>query len=304
MKVGTFTRSILIQIGHETGRFAQAGLDVEEISVSSSPAQFEALSVGNLAVAITSPDNVIAYRYLSANPLKQKLNVKILGALDRGLGLSLCIAPGFQNVNEIDDLTLAVDVPQSGFAFVGYGLLERLGYSPSDYTIQTMGSTPKRAKALIAGDCNATILNAGNEIYAASRGCTKISSVTELGPYLGTVIAAIPNPSGAYQTGVIEFAAVLSEIVQDIKDGKLRDEIVSMSTELLGLSQSQGNEHYKVLLDEENGLIRNAKIDRPSINTLVGLRKKFLPSDDLDLIQDSLVDLVRNKDLLLDVADQ
>ena len=303
MKVGTFTRSLLIQIGHETGRFAQAGLDVEEISVPSSPAQFESLSAGDLDVAITSPDNVIAYRYLSANPLGRRLNVKILGALDRGLGLALCISPRYKNVDEIGNLTLAVDVPRSGFAFVGYGLLENLGYSLSGYTVQTMGSTPKRAEVLIRSECDATILNAGNEIYAVSRGCTKVSSVTELGPYLGTVIAAIPNSSGLYQTGVTEFAAVLSEIVQDIKDGKLRDEIVSMSAELLGLSLSQGDEHYKILLDGNNGLIRNAKIDRTSIETLVGLRRRFMPSDELDLIQDSLIDLVSHKDLILDAGD-
>ena len=303
MRVGTFTRSLLIQIGHETGRFAQAGLDIEEISVSSSPAQFEALSVGNLAVAITSPDNVIAYRYLSANPLKQKLDVKILGALDRGLGLSLCVAPGFQNMSDIEDLTLGVDVPQSGFAFVGYGLLERLGYSPSDYTIQTMGSTPKRAKALIGGVCKTTILNAGNEIYAVAKGCTKISSVTELGPYLGTVVAAIPSTSGSYQNGVLEFAAVLSEIVQDILDGKLRNEIIRIASELLDLTPSQSEEHYEVLLDEENGLIQNGRIDQPSISTLIELRQRFLPTDELDSVRTSMTELVDRKDLLLGTDD-
>lgn len=302
LKVGTFTKSILIQIGQETGRFAQTNLAVEEVSVPSSPSQFESLSTGGLDVAITSPDNVIAYRYLSANPLRRKLNVKILGALDRGLGLSLCLSPDYQDVGQIEDLAFAVDVPQSGFAFVGYGLMENQGLSPKDYTIQTMGSTPKRARALIAGECDATILNAGNEIYAVSKGCTKISSVTDLGPYLGTVVAAIPNASALCQPGVTEFAAVLFEIVQDIKDGKLRDEIVRMSAELLGVTSLQAEEHYEVLLNEENGLIRNSKIDRPSVETLIALRRRFLPTDELDSVLESLNDLVLHRDLLLDVT--
>ena len=303
MKVGTFTKSVLLQIGRESGRFEQAGLDVQEISVPSSPAQFESLSAGDLDVAITSPDNVLAYRYLSANPLKRRMNVKILAAVDRGLGLSLCISPEYQNVLEIKDLALGVDVPNSGFAFVAYGLLEKAGYSPRDYTIRTLGSTPKRAQALIAGDCNATILNAGNEIFALSQGCTKVSSVNELGPYLGTVIAAIPSSSNEYRPGVAEFTSVMLGIVQDIKNEKLKDEIVRISSTLLGLSPTLSEEHYKILLDRENGLIPNGKIDRPSIQTLVRLRKKFLPTEELDSILDSLTDLVGHQDLLLGVED-
>jgi hypothetical protein len=298
LKVGTFTKSLLIQIAREAGRFDAAGLEVEEVSVSSSPAQFAALVAGQLDVAITSPDNVIAYRFLSVNPLKQKLDVKILGAIDRGLGLSLCLSPNFQNIDQVQELTFAVDVPQSGFAFVGYGLLENLGFHPGDYQIQVLGATPKRAIALIDGLCATTILNAGNEIRAIAQGCTELASVKQLGPYIGTVVAAIPKSSGEYSAGTIVFAAILRETAQDILDGKLRTEVVNAAERVLGLTPIQGLEHYEVLLNPETGLIPNGKLDRESIRTLITLRERFLPTNELDSIMDSLEYLVVFKDLL------
>ena len=303
LKVGTFTKSLLIHIGRESGRFIEAGLDVEEISVASSPAQFQSLAASELDIAITSPDNVLAYRFLTTNPLKRNFDVKILGAIDRGLGLSLCLSPYHQDIEQVQNPVFAVDVPQSGFAFVGYALLANSGLLPGHYKIESLGSTPKRAKALIAGECDATILNAGNEIYSASKNCTILSSVTDLGPYLGTVLAAIPDHSGEYRAGSTEFTAVLLEIVDDIKAGKLHSEVVTASSFLFGLTLSQGEEHYEVLRDNRNGLVSNGKVDRPSIETLIELRQRFLPTDELDSILSSLDELVLHESLLSDVTE-
>jgi len=300
--VGTFTKSLLIYVARGLGRFAEAGLEVEEVSVVSSPAQFKSLAAGELDVAITNPDNVIAYRYLTDNPLQRNLNVKILGALDRGSGVSLYSSPKYQSLDQVPNLTFAVDVPQSGFAFVGYGLLDRLGFKPGDYAIKVMGSTPRRASALIEGFCDATILNAGNEIGAIAEGCTRLASVTDLGPYIGTVIAAIPTSSGGYKDGVLEFTAILLELVREIQKGEFRSEVLDAAVQLLGLTPSQAAEHYDVLMDPENGLIYDGKIDRGSIRTLIMLREKFLPTDELNSIMDSLDELVVHKDLLVGTA--
>jgi ABC-type nitrate/sulfonate/bicarbonate transport system substrate-binding protein len=297
LKVGTFTKSLLIHIAREAGRFAVAGLNIVEVSVPSSPAQFESMASGELDLAITNPDNVIAYRYLAANPLKRNLNVKILGALDRGLGVCLYLSPNYQSIDQIPNPTFAVDVPQSGFALVGYRLLENLGLSPDEYTIQILGSTPKRATALINGSCDVTILNAGNEMRAVANGCTKLASVTDLGPYIGTVIAAIASPTGLFKAGVLDFAAILGETIQDIKDGKFRPELVNAAMQLLGLTSSQAAQHYEVVMDPENGLIYAGKIDRSSMKTIIGLRQRYLPTNELNLVLDSLDDLVVHKNL-------
>ncbi|MEO9181568.1 MAG: hypothetical protein ABI298_07975, partial [Acidimicrobiales bacterium] len=92
LNVGTFTPSLLIDLARSSGAFASARLDVHESSVPSSPAQFTSLEAGDLDVVFTSPDNVLAYHFLTANPLNRGIALQIICGIDRGLGLSLCTA--------------------------------------------------------------------------------------------------------------------------------------------------------------------------------------------------------------------
>ena len=86
----------------------------------------------------------------------------------QGLGLSLCLAPSIKGTDDLRGQIVGVDVAQSGFAFVAFELLKRAGLNDGDYEIAALGSTPRRATALINNECAATILNAGNELRAQS----------------------------------------------------------------------------------------------------------------------------------------
>ena len=127
LHVGTFTRSVVLEVARNDGSLAEAGLEVRESSVASSPAQFASLESREYDLAFTSPDNVLAYRFIADNPLGRHLRVQMLAALDRGLGLSLWLSPIVSSLDGVRGSTLGVDVATSGFAFVGYELLARAG---------------------------------------------------------------------------------------------------------------------------------------------------------------------------------
>ena len=199
--LGTFTPSVLLEVARTTGRLTEAGLDVREVAVPSSPAQFASLRDGEFDAVFTSPDNVLAYRFLSANPLGELLDVELVAGLDRGLGLCLGARPGVTAPADLRGGRLGVDVPNSGFAFVAYALLEELGVTRDDVEIVALGSTPKRAAALHTGGCDVTVLNAGNELTARTLGCALLTDVTRLGPYIGTSSRAIrPAPASTPST--------------------------------------------------------------------------------------------------------
>jgi ABC-type nitrate/sulfonate/bicarbonate transport system substrate-binding protein len=292
LRIGTFTKSLLIEIARSTGKFKTAGLDVRESTVISSPAQFQSLETGELDLVITSPDNVLAYRFLKENPLGRNLPVRVLAAIDRGLGLSLCLAPEAANVEALRGRTLAVDVPKSGFAFVAYGLLDQAGLHPGDYEVVSLGATPLRAAALIADRCVATVLNAGNELRAEGAGCRIISRVASLGPYLGTVLAALDIGEGDRDDLHLRFADVLLETSNEINSGVLESMVIESSMSLLDLSEAEARVHYAVLRDPAQGLVLDGIVDHESIATLVELRQKYLPSAELSSIAGSLSDLV------------
>jgi ABC-type nitrate/sulfonate/bicarbonate transport system substrate-binding protein len=297
LTVGTFTRSLLIHLARESGRLQMAGLDVRESSVTSSPAQFRSLAAGELDLAITSPDNVLAYRFLSTNPLGGILPVEIVSAVDRGLGLSLCLAPSIKSTDHLRGQIVGVDVPQSGFAFVAFELLKRAGLQDGDYEIVTLGSTPRRATALINNECAATILNAGNELRARSSGCTIVSSVSDIGPYLGTVIAALQTQDPEKIAVQQRFADVLLETSREIVAGERDSEVVEAAISLLGLSEADAIAHKECLRDEANGLVPSGRVDAASILTLLELRRTHRPSSELEGVLDSLPEFIAERAL-------
>jgi ABC-type nitrate/sulfonate/bicarbonate transport system substrate-binding protein len=273
--LGSFTPSVLLRVARRTGRLGAAGLDVVEKPVPSSPAQFAALLDGALDAVLTSPDNVLAYRYSAANPLGRTAGVRILSAVDRGMGLALYSRA---TAAELRGATFGVDVPHSGFAFAMYALAESLGLARDDYDVVALGSTPKRLRALLAGECAATMLNAGNELHAEQAGYTALARVADVSsPYLGTVLATLAGSAATDR-----LALALTATAAAICGGDLDAEVVAEAGEALGLDPELADRYLLRLRTPADGLVADGLVDPASIRTLVDLRRRFGPqlSDD------------------------
>lgn len=286
LTVGTFTPSLLIELARREGRFAEADLDVTEIAVTSSPQQFRALSAGEYDVVFTNPDNVVAYQFLRDNPLGENFDLRVFAGVDRGLGLGLYRAP--QVPEELVVGTLGVDVATSGFAFVAYELLTRRGVKISDLRIENLGATPRRADALIEGTCDYTILNAGNDLRARDHGCVLVAPVLEIGPYLGTVLAAMRTDDLEARGAQDRFRDVLGATVVSLVSGGLDELAVAALQPLLGLDAVRSYEHLGCMKDHATGFVPDLTVDAASIATVVGLRARHRPSEELATVLASL----------------
>lgn len=273
--VGSFTPSVLLDLAGSTGRLADRGLAVSEVPVTSSPAQFRALLDDELAVALTSPDNVLAYRFNPGNPLGELADVRIVAAIDRGLGLGLYGAPG-TTAADLRGARVGVDVATSGFALALYALGESLGLARADYELVTLGSTPRRLEALLAGECAATMLNAGNELVAEARGCVRLAGVAEsLAPYLGTVVAV----AGERHLDVADrLADALLDTSAAITGGGLGAEAAEAAARRLGLDDELARRYVDRLRDPVDGLVPDGGVDPGALATLVRLRTTYLPT--------------------------
>ena len=273
--VGSFTPSVLLDVTRETGRLEQRDLDVSEVPVTSSPAQFRSLIDGELDVALTSPDNVLAYRFDPRNPLGQVADVRIVAALDRGMGLGLYGRPG-TTAGDLAGAEVGVDVATSGFALALYALAESVGVTREEYELVALGSTPRRLEALLAGACTATMLNAGNELKAEQHGCVRLASAAErLSPYLGTVVAV----AGTERTDVARLLSdALLETAREIVAGGLGEEAAASAARRLSLDDELAQRYVARLRDPHEGLVPDGVPDRGALETLVRLRTTYLPS--------------------------
>ena len=284
LTVGTFSPSVLLSVARTTGRLAEEGLEVEEVPVSSSPAQFRSLADGELSAAFTSPDNVLAYRFSPTNPLGRLLDVAILGGVDRGMGLALYGRPGLDTPEKLRGARVAVDVANSGFALAMYALSESLGVSREEYELVALGATPRRLTALLSGECDATMLNAGNELIAEDMGCAALARVADVcAPYLGTVLAV----SGPHQLAEASaLLAALSTTVDDVLAGRVDDVATAEAARRLDLAPALARRYVERLLSPTEGLIAGGQVDAAALTTVAGLRRRYLPevADGVDVL--------------------
>jgi ABC-type nitrate/sulfonate/bicarbonate transport system substrate-binding protein len=275
--VGTFTPSVLLGVAARTGRLEALGLDVREVAVTSSPAQFRSLLAGELDVALTSPDNVVAYRFDPGNPLGQLADVRIVATLDRGMGLGLYARPGLSPEQASSEWVFGVDVPSSGFALALFALAEQRGIPRSAVRVAALGSTPNRLRALLAGECDATMLNAGNELAAEAAGCSRLGDVTEVAaPYVGTVVCV----AGEHRLGAGRaLAEALHLATQDLLAGRVDDLAAGLAAERLGLDPTLARRYVAKLKDPAHGLVRTPGSDLEGLASVVALRQRYLPAE-------------------------
>lgn len=283
---GTFSPSVLLDVARATGRLTDAGLKVDEVPVASSPGQFASLVDGAIDVAFTSPDNVLAYRFSPGNPLGGVLDVGIVDGIDRGLGLALYARPGFERPEQLRGARVGVDVPVSGFALAMYALTASLGVQRGEYELLPLGSTPRRLAALLAGDCDLTMLNAGNELVAEEAGCVRLAAVADVcAPYLGTVTAVAGTRRLAEARAL---GTALAATIADLRSGAVDDVAVTLAVDRLDVSPQVARRYVDRLRDDREGLLPEAAVDPAALETVAALRRRFLPdvvlSNPLDAI--------------------
>lgn len=294
--VGTFSPSVVLRTARRTGVLEAHGLAVEERAVPSSPAQFRALADGELQAALTSPDNVLAYRFLPDNPLGGIRDVRIVAAVDRGLGLALYADDAIGSLANLRGRVVGVDVAASGFAFALLEILGRAGLTAGDdYELVELGSTPKRLQALLDGRCAATMLNADNALRADDAGLRRLADVSAVAaPYLGTVLAVEGSPASAVRS----LAAALRETAASVLSGQATGAAVAESA-AMGLPPALAERYLELLVNVDQGLVADGAVDQASLASVIALRQRHMAPERGVLLEGAL----EHSSGLVDAAD-
>jgi ABC-type nitrate/sulfonate/bicarbonate transport system substrate-binding protein len=271
LRLGIFSANIVAAWAQAHDVFATFGLTVEQIPVASSPEQFRSLMAGEYDAVLTSPDNVATYVLNESNPLGRRLDLTIQRAVDHGGRLSLVGRPGVAALTDLAGGRFGVDVPTSGFAYVGYALLRRAGLEPGrDYEVVTAGATPRRRQLLAEGQFDATLLNAGHEARAARAGAHVLGVVSDVvQPYLGTVLATRAGGNSPAVEALLEaWDAAEREVVQPGR----RSDVVTLLAGQPDTDRDTAEQMYDTLLDPVHGLCVGGEVDPAALEAVLRLR--------------------------------
>ncbi|MGH8962636.1 MAG: ABC transporter substrate-binding protein [Jatrophihabitantaceae bacterium] len=286
-----FSPPVVGRLGRDLGLFADHGIDLREHRVSSSMQAFQDLADGSYDLLLTNPDNVLAYRISAANPVGRRLDVHILMGVDRGLGLSLFAAPGIESLADLRGRTVGVDAAATGFAFTLYALMHRRGMQVDrDYECAEIGTTPIRRKILVAGDCAATMLNAGQDWLAEDGGCRRLVRVRdELGPYLGAVLVARESWTVRNVPLVDRLRTAWREANSVALDPTRASTVTAAIGAMLGCGPDVAERARQTLMSPAEGLIADGVIDPAHLQTVIDLRAAYSGSDDAPRLRSAAI---------------
>jgi ABC-type nitrate/sulfonate/bicarbonate transport system substrate-binding protein len=270
-RLGIFSANVVANWAQEHGVFAEHGLAVEQVPVASSPAQFASLMDGEYDAVLTSPDNVATYVLNERNPLGRRLDLQILRAVDRGSRLSLVGAPGIERPEDLAGRRFAVDVPTSGFAFVGFVLLRRAGLEAGrDYEVVTAGATPRRRQLLADGAFEATLLNAGHEARAVRAGAHVLGVVSDVvSRYLGSVLATRTDVDTPALKALL---AAWDDAERAVLAPEHRADVLGLLGSLPDTDPEIAQQMYGTLLDPLHGICAGGVVEPAAFEAVLRLR--------------------------------
>ena len=188
-----------LYVAEDRGFFQRHGIDLRITLTGASGAQMEALTRGDYDVGLQQSDHIVR-----AVELGSDLFIFMANAPQPDL--SLVVAPGIRQFDDLRGRTVAVDGARSGYALLQGRLLAERGLTARDYSVVETGGVKARFEALQSGAAVAAWLNPPFDQWLFARGFGTLGSVADFFPgYPGSVAAARRSWARENAGALIEF---------------------------------------------------------------------------------------------------
>lgn len=269
-------------IAEEQGIFARNNVSIKFTQAAGSVPLFQGLVTGKFDIAITAIDNSIAYMEGQGEvelPAKPDL-VAVMGGMAGAL--QVFALPEIKTYSDLKGKPVGVDAKTTGFAFVTMKLLANGGLKENDYTLESVGGTPFRAKALEEKKVAATLLYSPFDLPLRAKGYTYLGSVSAIGNYQAFVGTVQRQWARDNSDRLVGFIRSWVQAVDFLYDPKNKEVALANAMKNAKVDRAGAETVYKTLLGDKEGLQKKGKIDLDGIRTVLKLRSEYgTPKKDL-----------------------
>ena len=269
IRVSTFSRNSVLLTAQHRGFLAAVGLSVSVETVSGSRQQLADLIAGRHAIAHTNADNIMRFR--AANP-----ELYIFLVVDTGIAQKLVVAPHVTGWADLRGASVAVDAPDSGYAFVLYELLRLHGVESGAYDIHAVGATGLRLEALRQGKVSAALLGHHHQASALDSGFRVLAAANdEFGDLPGMTAGTSRSWASQHPQALRDYTVALMDAADWATRPENRKEVVRLVADSSGLAPEQARR----MLDNETtgrtGMITSAADAEQSLARTAALRSQY-----------------------------
>lgn len=270
-------------IGVAEGLYAAEGLDVEHLYLGHDE-QTERLLSGDTPIARHGPDGDIAL-------MEAGRPIRIIAGLVRKPPVYVFGARGIHSLADLRGKTLAVVSPKFGSSLALRMVLDDAGLREGDYTLQLIGGTERRYKALLEGSVAATIVTPPQSYAAQRAGLPLLASLPEHYPTYLFSAALVHVPFGrANEEALVRYLRAEIRAQRRLADPAARDAMIAILADGGAISTAEAAACYDGLVAREQVYVRDGRIGPDDLGDLVeGLRRlgdcapRMRPAEYLDL---------------------
>ncbi len=261
----------------KNGWFAAEGLAVKVSSTPGSVFLVKSLMSGDQDVALVAFDNVVAYDEGQGEvDLGAPADFAAYAGLTRGT-LDLYAHTSIATMADLKGKAIGVDAIATGFSYALQAMLAKAGLREGDYTLESIGGTAVRAKAMLEGKTPATLLTVPFTFAVEAKGYHRIANIVDsLGPYQSGTIVARRSWAAAHRDTLVRFTRATVKAIDWILAPANRAAVVALYREnQKDASEALANGVIDSLLSEKNGFIAGGRFDAAGMATVLRVRSEY-----------------------------
>ena len=259
------------------GFFRDEGLSVAVTPTPNSVFLVKSLLKGDHDIALAAFDNVVAYQEGQGEvALDPAPDFFAFAGITRGT-VRLVANPSITRIADLKGKVLGVDAVNTGYSLALRKILRDVGgLAEGDYTLQPIGGTGLRARALMDDKTVATMLTTPLDLVAESKGYRRLASLIDVGPYQSTVAFARRTWAKRHRDTVVRFARATARSMDWIFDPAHRAEAVAMYREhVKDSTDAEAQAAIDSLVQEREGFARGARLDPAGMANVLKIRSEF-----------------------------
>jgi len=249
------------------GLFAKRGLAVDIKMAPSSDEQRAGLADGRWQIIHAGIDNAVAMVEVA------KVDIAIICGGDNSFN-HLIVQGDLKSFADLRGKNLAVDAPDTAYAFQLYEILKRNGVPKGDYAVKPVGATIKRLAAMqedkaVAG----TMMNPPFSLLAMKSGMRDLGAATTfIGAYQATGGAVLRSWAKANPDVLTKYLQAYVEGLRWALDPKNKDATIKLLVDNLKLPPEIAAATYAVAADPAGGMAHDARFDLEGFQNVLKLR--------------------------------